>query len=220
MPTSLRASAARTLGVLSCVVGVALTSTPAASAASKTVRDTTDDVYSLTAETPTKVAGPNGDIVSVTTSHGAKNVRIRIQARHLSLEQAVMIAKVRTGPTGPTYFFNGTADIGMRMAVMTRGEADIVACPGLWMRFRPAKGLVMAVIPRRCLGAPRWAQAGAALITTPSMVATMADDDFDPMTDEAEADGTIDIADVGAVDAGQVSAATPALPLGPRVRLG
>jgi len=219
MPTSLRASAARTLGVLACVAGVALTTVPAASAATKTVRDATDDVYALSTDAPTKVAGPNGDIVSVTTVHGRKNVRIRIQARHLSIEQVLMTAKVKTGPTGPTYFFNGTADMGMRIAVMSRGQADLVACPGLWMRFRPAKGFVMAVIPRRCLGNPRWVQTGAALATTQSMVATLADDDFDPFAGDIDIDGTIDIAGVNGIGPAQMSA-TPPLPLGPRVRLG
>ena len=213
-----RAATARTLGALASVL--VLTGTgPAAHAASRTVADPTGDVYSLTSDSPTKVSGADGDIVSVTTTNGPRTVRIKVRARHLSLDQTLLLAKVRTGPAGPAYFFNGTADIGIRMAIMTHGQADLVVCPGLWMRFRPAKGYVAAVIPRRCLGEPRWVQAGAALATTDSMIATLGDDS-DPFAGDAEPTGTIDIGGLGALSAAQMDAGVPPLPLGPRVRVG
>jgi hypothetical protein len=221
MSSPSRRLVARTLGVLSCVVGLVLTSSPGALAASRTVPDATDDVYSLTDETPTKVSGPDGDIVSVTTVHGAKNVRVRVRARHLSLDQTILLAKLRTTPGGPAYFFSGTADIGMRMAIMTKGQARIVVCRGIWMRFRPGRGYVTAVIPRSCLGNPRWVRAGAALMTTDSLVATLADDDFDPFSPDGSApQGTLDIAGVGDVTAAQLNSSSAPLPLGPRVRRG
>jgi hypothetical protein len=219
MPSTSRV-VARTLGALSCALGLTLTASPAAHAASRTVSDATDDVYSLTAETPTKVSGPDGDIVSVTTVHGRKNVMIRVRARHLTLDQTLLFAKVRTAPAGPAYLFNGTADIGIRMAIMTRGQTRVVVCPGLWMRFRPSQGVATAVIPRRCLGNPRWVRTGAALATTDSMIATLADPGSDPLAEDPEASGTIDIAGVRAVGIAQMAAASPPLPLGPRVRVG
>ena len=216
-----RALGARILGVLSVLVAMLLTTGQGAYAASKTVRDTTGDVYSLTGDTPTKVSGPSGDIVSVRTTHTRRVVRIKVQASHLKLDQTLLFAKVKTGPTGPTYFFNGTADIGMRMAIMTKGQAHIVVCPGISMRFRPALGYVMAVIPRTCLGDPRWVQVGAALATTASLIKTLADDNFDPMSGSpAGSDGTIDIAGLGSISAAQMNAQMMPLPLGPRVHVG
>lgn len=218
MPASLRA--ARVLGVLSCVLGLVLAAAPDAHAASRTVQDATEDVYTLSDQTPTKAPGADGDIVSVTTVHGPRQVRITVRARHLSLDQTLLFAKIRTAPTGPAYLFNGTADIGMRMAIMTRGQAQVVVCPGLWMRFHPARSVATAVIPRRCLGNPRWVQTGAALVTTPSMVASLADPEHDPFADDGADLGTIDIAGLGTVTAGHLAAAAPPLPLGPRVHVG
>lgn len=219
-----RAPSARTLGALvsALVLPLVLVGTgPAAHAASRTVSDPTDDVYALTPETPTKVSGPDGDIISVTTAHTPHSVRIKVRARHLSIAQTLLLAKIRTGPTGPAYFFNGTADIGMRMAVMTHGQTRVVVCPGLWMRFRPRQGYVAAVVPRRCLGDPRWVQAGAALVTTDSLIASLADDDFDPFAEGADApSGTVDIAGIGTITAAQMDATVPPLPLGPRVHVG
>jgi hypothetical protein len=214
-----RALSARTLGAL--VSALVLVSTGSAHAASRTVSDPTGDVYALTPDAPTKASGPDGDIVSVTTTHTPHSVRIKVRARHLSLAQTLLLAKIRTGPTGPAYFFNGTADIGMRMAVMTHGQTRVVVCPGLWMRFRPRQGYVAAVVPRRCLGDPRSVQAGAALVTTDSLIASLADDDFDPFAEGSDApSGTVDIAGVGTITAAQMDATVPPLPLGPRVHVG
>lgn len=216
-----RALGARILGVLSVLLAVVLTTGQGAYAASKVVRDGTGDVYSLTGDTPTKVSGPDGDIVSVRTTHTRHVVRIKVQARHLKLDQTLLFAKVKTGPTGPAYFFNGTADIGMRMAIMTKGQAHLIVCPGISMRFRPSLGYVMAVIPRTCLGDPRWVQAGAALATTDSLIKTLADDSFDPMSGSPDgSDGTVDIAGLGTISAAQMNSPTVPLPLGPRVHVG
>jgi hypothetical protein len=215
MPTPSRRRGARTLGVLSVLLAVVLGTASGAHAASKTVRDATGDVYSLTEEAPTKVAGRDGDITSVTTSHRARVVVIKVRAHHLSLDQTLLFAKVRTRPTGPAYFFNGTADIGIRMAIITRGQAQMLRCPGIRMDFRPTHGYVAAVIPRTCLGSPRWVQAGAALATTDSMIG--APDDFDPFGGGTSS-GTFDIAGLGDLTVAQVNATAPPLPLGPRVR--
>ena len=216
-----RALGARILGVLSVLLAVVLTTGQGAYAASRTVRDATDDVYSLTGDTPTKVTGPNGDVTSVTTTHTRHAVRIRVQARHLKLDQTLLFAKVKAGPTGPAYFFNGTADIGIRMAILTKGQVHVIVCPGISMRFRPARGYVMAVIPRTCLGSPRWVRAGAALATTDSIIKTLADEGSDPLAGGSDASaGTVDIAGLGTITAAQMNSPMTPLPLGPRVRVG
>jgi hypothetical protein len=216
-----RALGARLLGVLSVLLAVVLTTGQGAYAASKTVRDATGDVYSLTGETPTKATGPDGDITSVTTIHRRREIRVKVRARHLSLDQTLLFAKVRTGPTGPAYFFNGTADIGMRIAIMVKGQEHFVVCPGIRMAFHAAQGYVMAVIPRSCLGNPRWIRVGAALATTDSLIASLADEDSDPLAGDPDAPaGTMDIAGVGNLTNAQLNAAAPQLPLGPKVRVG
>ena len=211
-PLSLRA-----LGVLSALLVVVLAGPQGAYAATRTVPDATGDVYTLTDETPTKVSGPDGDVLSVTTAHRMRSVRIVVRARHLSLDQTLLFAKVRTSTPGPAYFFNGTADIGMRMAIMTHGQMRVIRCPGIRMAFRPGRGTVMAVIPRGCLGSPRWVRAGAALATTESMISTLAAGS-DPLTGGEP--GTIDVAGLRELGRGQTNATTPPLPLGPRVRVG
>jgi hypothetical protein len=213
MPLPLRA-----LGVLSATLAVILTVGQGAFAASRTVSDATGDVYSLTDDAPTKVSGPDGDVVSVTTVHRLRTVRIVVRARHLSLDQTLLFAKIRTSTPGPAYFFNGTADIGMRMAIMTHGQMRVIRCPGIRMAFHPAEGSVMAVVPRTCLGSPRWVRAGAALATTESMIDALADGS-DPLGGDA-ATGTIDVAGLDDLTRGQTNAMTPPLPLGPRVRVG
>jgi hypothetical protein len=220
-PASRRVALLLSLLVTVAVPALVAGTAGSAHAASRTVADATQDVYALTPDAPTKVPGPDGDIVSVTTVHTAHSVRIKIRARHLSLAQTVLMAKIRTGPTGPAYFFNGTADIGMRMAVMTHGQASVVVCPGLWMRFRPQHGYVTAVVPRRCLGDPRWVRTGAALVTSDSLIASLADDDFDPFGEGSqEPSGTVDVAGIGDLTAAQMNASVPPFPLGPRVHVG
>jgi hypothetical protein len=76
----------------------------------------------------------------------------------------------------------------------------------------------MAVVPRTCLGSPRWVRAGAALATTESMIDALADGS-DPLGGDA-ATGTIDVAGLDDLTRGQTNAMTPPLPLGPRVRVG
>jgi len=219
---ALRRPAARAAAVVAAVLSVALTAGPGADAASTTVRDATGDLYSLTGQPPTKVSGPDGDITSVTTRHGRRHVTITVRARHLSLDQTLLLAKVRTGPTGPAYFFSGTADIGMRVALMSKGQERLVVCPGIRMVFRPARSYVAAVIPRTCLGSPRWIRAGAALATTDSLIASLGSDDgFDPVQGDGEtASGTIDVAGVSTLTETQLDAFSAPLPLGPKVRVG
>ena len=217
-----RKPAARAAAALAAVGAVVLTTGHGAYAASTTVTDATGDLYPLTGETPTKVAGPDGDITSMTTRHGRRHITITVRARHLSLDQTLLLAKVRTGPTGPAYFFSGTADIGMRVALMSKGQQRLVVCPGIRMVFRPARGYVEAVIPRTCLGSPRWIRAGAALATTDSLIKSLGSDDgFDPAGgDGEEPSGTIDIAGVATLTQTQLGGSSAALPLGPKVRVG
>jgi hypothetical protein len=217
-----RRLAARTLGTLSVALAAVLTTGTGAHAASTTVKDATGDLYSLTSETPTEVSGPDGDIVSVTTRHSRRQVSIRVRARHLSLDQTLLLAKVRTGPTGPAYFFSGTADIGMRVALMSKGQERLVVCPGIRMVFRPARGYVEAVIPRSCLGSPRWVRTGAALATTDSVIASLGSGDgFDPVDPDGETpSGTIDVAGVSTLTRAQLDVFSARVPLGPKVRVG
>ncbi|MDH2416511.1 hypothetical protein [Nocardioides sp. CER19] len=215
-----RRTLARSLAALAVGASLVLATGQGAYAASKTVRDATGDVYSLTGDSPTKVSGPDGDITSVTTMHGRRKVRIKVRARHLSLDETLLFAKIRTGPTGPAYFFSGTADIGVRIALIAKGQTHLLVCPGIRMAFHASQGYVMAVIPRTCLGSPRWIRVGAALATTDSMVATLADENYDPFADDSEATGTVDIGGVGTLTPAQMSSPTIPLPLGPKVRVG
>jgi hypothetical protein len=214
--------AACAAATLAAVVSVILGAGTGAYAASATVRDATGDLYSLTGETPAKVSGPDGDITSVTTRHGRRHITIKVRARHLSLDQTLLLAKVRTGPTGPAYFFTGTADIGMRVALMSKRQERLVVCPGIRMVFRPARGYVEAVIPRTCVGSPRWIRAGAALATTDSLIKALGSDDgFDPLDGDGETpSGTMDIAGVGALTQAQLGPISAPPPLGPKVRVG
>lgn len=127
---------------------------------------------------------------------------------------------MRTGRAGPAYFFTGTADIGMRIALITKGQAKFLVCPGIRMAFHAPQGFVMAVIPRTCLGSPRWVRVGATLATTDSLVATLADDNYDPFAGDADATGTVDIGGVGTLTPAEMSSPTVPMPLGPKVRVG
>lgn len=216
-----RALAARTLGALSVLLAVVLATGAGASAASTTVRDATGDVYTLLGNGPTKASGPDGDITSVTVRHSPRLISIRVHASHLSLDQTMLQAKVRTGPHGPVYFFTGTADIGMRIALMSKGQEKLVMCPGIRMVFRPARGYVEAGIPRRCVGDPRWVRVGAALVTTDSLIQALGSDGgLDDLGEGETPSGTIDIAGVGTLSAAQMNATSMPLPLGPKVRVG
>lgn len=221
MTTATRALPVRLLGALSLLLALLLVTGEGANAASRTVTDATGDVSSLS--DGSRITRSDGDITSVTTVHQARTVRVKVRARHLSLDMTGLMAKLRTGPSGPTYFFAGQADIGMRMAIMTRGQTRFIVCPGIRMGFRPARAYVMAVIPRTCLGNPRWVQTGAALMTTDSMIKALAstdtgDDSF--AAGPEGTDGTIDVAGLGALSSGQINASMPPLPLGPRVHVG
>lgn len=210
---AIRHRVAGVAAVLATLATVVLATGEGAYAASRTVTDATGDVLSIKGEHMTTVSGPEGDITSVTTTHSAKTVRVKVRARHLPLGLTSVVVKLRTAPTGPAYLFAGTADVGMRSAILARGQ-HILVCPGIRLAYRPMQGYAMAVIPRTCLGTPKWVQAGAGVSTGPSLIEALANDDTDSLAD-GEVSGTIDVVGVGSA-----AARSGRLPLGPKVHVG
>lgn len=164
---------ARTIVVLTVSALLALPT--AAHADSSTHVDTSSDVQSLPidgTDTTSPTAVPDrtqGDITSVRVTHATNTVRVLLHFRELN----------RSGPIQSHQFLFKTA---------TRKRwVSLDAGPGHWggkpttyngsgTKVRCAvsrtinydKNTVLVVVPRSCLGKPRWVRAGAGSITTDS----------------------------------------------------
>jgi hypothetical protein len=208
-----RGLAARTLGVLSVILAVVLTTGSGAYAASKTVRDASGDTYASTGdEKPVRTTGPVADILSVTTSHRAKVVVVRIRVRALASAMNIGILEVKTSNPGRPYLLTGVATDNVKVVSLTKGLTgdNEVSCHGVRMAFKPAQHTVLAQIPRTCLGNPRWVRTGALLMSSDD-ASGLASDSFG---------GSVDVAGLDAISDSFWNDDAANLPLGPKVRRG
>jgi hypothetical protein len=204
-----RGLAARTLGVLSVVLAVVLTTGSGAFAASKTVRDTTGDTYSVAGDTPVRASSAIGDIVSVRTTHRARTVVVVVRARDQAGAANVAGVQIRTANRGRDYNLVGMAGGGMKMVDLSRGaNGKSLTCRGLRMAFKVAQNTVRAEIPRSCLGNPRWVRTGVMLMSSDTGFASDEDSGF------------LDVAGLDVVTPSMWNDDDAPLPFGPKVRRG
>lgn len=108
-----------------------------------------------------------GDIVSTRVSHLDRKVRIKIRFAELS----------RTG-RGANQYLVLRSDKGKRYLLIdssggkwagrtrfTNANDDKVPCTGISHKIDYVANTVLAVVPRTCLGNPRWVRAGIGTIT-------------------------------------------------------
>lgn len=161
----------RTIVVLT--VGAVLALPTAAHADTSPSVDAHGDVQSIPIDgddTASPAAAPNraqGDITGVKVTHATNTVRVLVRFRELN----------RTGPLHSHQFLFKTAT-RKRWVSLDAGTGHWAGKPttynGSGTKVRCAvsrtidynKNTVLVVVPRSCLGKPRWVRAGAGTITT------------------------------------------------------
>jgi hypothetical protein len=179
--------------------------TSAAFAGQYTMPDRTDDVVAIAGDDAAISAspGPAGDIVSMRTIHGPYNVRIRLRLRSVPASYPVVVARVATSSSRRNYYAVAVGAHSPERFLLHGLDGDHeVACKGLRAGFRPREHDAFVIIPRRCIGNPRWVRTGGAF---ESMPLTSNDDSLH-----------LDIA--GSGPATKIDLARPVFPLGPRIR--
>lgn len=141
-----------------------------------------------------------GDIVRANIRHQARRVLVRLKERQVSA------AGYRS------HYVRVVTDAGIERWVSvhaTPGQLqpssielydarkDVVRCSGLWAGADPATDLVTVIVPRRCLGHPRWVRVGVGVET---------------MEEELSGELRDDLMKAGAISA--------TLALSPRIRRG
>lgn len=148
-------------------LALTLVATPAG-AQTHVVRDAARDVVSQDVDADAHPTRPEptrdeGDALSMTATHGAKAVRIKVRLARLtprSAEAVVHVFDLRTdkGRAELTVYVDGRRTQGERMwSVRGRDRT----CAGLRSRVDYGAETVRVVIPRRCLSNPRWVRVGA-----------------------------------------------------------
>lgn len=112
-----------------------------------------------------------GDIVRANLRHQARRVLVRLKERQVSA------AGYRS------HYVRVVTDAGVERWVSVHAtpgrlqpssiklydaRKDVVRCSGLWAGADPSTDLVTVIVPRRCLGYPRWVRVGVGAETTTS----------------------------------------------------
>lgn len=153
------------------LAATALLALPTAAHADSAVGlDAKGDVqYVTSADTSTAVAAPDrtqGDISAVKITHGANKVRVLLRFRELN--RAGFIEHdfyFRTASRVRTLSVESETGSWSGRATMRNGRGTKVRC-NLTRTIDYSANTVLVVVPRTCLGDPRWVRVGAGTIST------------------------------------------------------
>lgn len=152
--------------VLGVTVAAAVLAPTAAEAKSYRHVDATGDMFSTTSSTKTFTPAPDrivGDIVSTTIRHKSRNVVIQVQYRDLVANSEIdaHYFVIRTSKMRRDVSLVSAGSFPAGRVQMTKANGTKVSCH-VGRRIDYSLNTATVVVPRSCLGRPRWVKVGMA----------------------------------------------------------
>ena len=135
-----------------------------AQAGRQTTRDATHDVYRIPAGgTPTLAPdNRNHDIVRAGTVHRGRTLELWLEVRRLPRAGYVATWDVKT-PNHRWALHHDTRGGTVYTSLFHFHGPEVLDCGGLRGRALPRQDRVQVIVPRACIGRPRWIRFGASM---------------------------------------------------------
>ena len=167
------------LSTLTAAAALTIAVPGAASAQSWTHTDPAGDVYKVTfsddSDEETEAVDPsvtNGDVISSTIKHNPRKVIATLRFRDLATtpeDLDIYGISLRTDKLNRDLSVIAADGLERGEHELDRPNGDTVRCRGVSHRIDYTANTVTMVVPRSCLGRPRWVKAGAFAARVPTL---------------------------------------------------